>query len=182
MGASQITIAMIAAVSENSVIGIDGDMPWYIPSDFAYFKRITMGKPIIMGRKQFETVGKPLPGRVNIVISRQAWYQPEGVIVINDFEAAIAHAKAIALADGVDEIMVIGGGEIYEMGIKIAQKLYISHVKLRVEVAPNTQSVRFPSILPELWKIESELPVNASGRDEAAYSIKVYTRIGPLAH
>ncbi len=182
MGASQITIAMIAAVSENGVIGIDGDMPWYIPSDFAHFKRITMGKPIIMGRKQFEAVGKPLPGRVNIVISRQAGYQPEGVIVINDFEAAIAHAKTIALADGVDEIMVIGGGEIYEMGIKIAQKLYISHVKLRVEAAPNTQSVRFPSILPELWKVKSELPVNASGRDEAAYSIKVYTRIGPLAH
>ena len=178
----EITIAMIAAVSENGVIGVDGEMPWYIPSDFAHFKRITMGKPIIMGRKQFETVGKPLPGRGNIIISRQAGYQPDGVIVINDFEAAIAHAKTIALADGVDEIMIIGGGEIYEQGMKIAQKLYISHVKLRLEAVPDTENIRFPAILPEEWKIEEELPLSASPRDEAAYSIKVYTRIGPLAH
>ena len=178
----EITIAMIAAVSENGIIGVDGDMPWYIPSDFAHFKRVTMGKPIIMGRKQFETVGKPLPGRVNIVVSRQEGYQPDGVIVISDFEAAIAHAKAVALGDGVDEVMIIGGGEIYELGMKIAQKLYISHVGLSVKADLGTQVVGFPPVLPEQWKVERELPVNASPRDEVTYSIKVYTRIGPLAH
>ncbi|HHG91283.1 MAG TPA: dihydrofolate reductase [Devosia sp.] len=173
---------MIAAVSENGIIGVDGGMPWYIPSDFAHFKRITMGKPIIMGRKQFESVGKPLPGRVNIVISRRSGYQPEGVIVVNEFEDAIAQAKSIALADGVGEIMIIGGGEIYELGMKIAQRLYISHVDKNVTCESETELVRFPEILPGIWNVEEELDVEASLSDEAAYSIKVYTRIGPLAH
>ncbi|VAW21428.1 Dihydrofolate reductase [hydrothermal vent metagenome] len=167
-------MTIIAALDRNGIIGVNGDMPWRIPSDFAHFKRATMGKPMIMGRKQFETVGKPLPGRTNIVVSRQQGYQPDGVIVINDFKAAIFHAKEIALADGVDEIMIIGGGEIYEMAIKIADKMIISHVVLDVENSSTDTVIKFPHIDLHKWHITKDLPVLPDERDQAAYSIKVY--------
>lgn len=166
-----VKIAMIAAVAENGVIGADGDMPWHISSDFAHFKRTTMGKPMVMGRKQFETVGKPLPGRVNIVVSRQKGYQPDGVIVIDDFLAAIEHAKTIAEADGVDEIMIIGGGEVYKLGMPLADRLYISHV----ELAPEGDIV-FPQIDAAEWRIEAEPEVITSDKDSAEYRIAIYTR------
>src|SRR5215218_3976618 len=100
---------MIAAVAANGVIGRDGGIPWKIPSDMAFFKRTTIGKPIVMGRKQFESVGRPLPGRTNIVVTRQRGYQPDGVIVIDSLEAAVERAAAIAQADGAGEAMIIGG-------------------------------------------------------------------------
>lgn len=166
-----VKIAMIAGVAENGVIGANGDMPWHISSDFKYFKRTTMGKPIVMGRKQFETVGKPLPGRANIVVTHQKGYQPDGVIVINDFMAAIEHAKTIAKADGVDEIMIIGGGEIYRLGMPIADRLYISHIALSPE-----GEVTFPEIDAAEWHIEAEPEVITSDKDSAKYKIAIYTR------
>src|SRR5690606_3542913 len=95
-----IPIAMIAAVAKNGVIGGDQTIPWHIPSDFAWFKRTTLGKPMIMGRKQFETVGKPLPGRTNIVVTRQHGYQPQGVVVAASLDAALDAARDIAVRDG----------------------------------------------------------------------------------
>src|SRR5690349_15195678 len=126
-------IAMIAGVARNNVIGADGGIPWKIPSDMAFFKRTTMGKPIVMGRKQYETVGRPLPGRTNIVVTRQAGYQPEGVTVLDNLGAALDHARAVAAADGASEVMVIGGGEIYAQAMPLAARLYISHVDLEPE-------------------------------------------------
>ncbi len=167
-------ITIIAALDRNGIIGVNGDMPWRIPSDFIHFKRTTMGKPMIMGRKQFETVGKPLPGRTNIVVSRQQGYQPDGVIVINDFEAAVSHAKEIALADGVGEIMIIGGGEIYEMAIKIADRMIISHVEMDVASTITDNVIKFPHIDLRKWQIIRELQVLPDERDRAVYSIKVY--------
>ncbi len=175
-------ITIIAALDRNGVIGVNGNMPWRIPSDFAHFKRSTMGKAMIMGRKQFETVGKPLPGRTNIVVSRQQGYQPDGVIVINDFEAAIDHARKIALADGVDEIMIIGGGEVYEMAIKIADNMIISHVELEVENSSTDDVIKFPDIDLNKWQIVRELPVLPDERDQAAYSIKVYLNRNASLH
>lgn len=168
---ADITISMIAAVAANNVIGRDGDIPWYIPSDFAHFKRTTMGKPLIMGRKQFESVGKPLPGRVNIVVSRQPGYQPDGVVVINDFVAAIDHAKTIAKADGVDEIMIIGGGEIYRLGMGLADRLYISHVDLSPD-----GTILFPTINSTTWEAAEQVNVEPSERDGATYSVTIYQR------
>lgn len=168
---------MIAAVAENGVIGSEGGIPWYIPSDFKHFKRMTMGKPMIMGRKQFESVGKPLPGRTNIVVSRQSGYQPDGVIVINDFDAALAHAKTIAEADGVDEVMIIGGGEIYALGMAVADRLYISHVAL----SPEGKTL-FPPIDPAKWHLTENMDVETSERDEAVYKVCVYARVDGLAH
>lgn len=166
-----VQIAMIAGVAENGVIGANGDMPWHISSDFQHFKRTTMGKPIVMGRKQYESVGRPLPGRVNIVVSRQKGYQPDGVIVIDDFMAAIDHAKAIAEADCVDEVMIIGGGEIYRLGMSIADRLYISHIAL----APAGE-ITFPEIDAAEWRIEAEPDVITSDKDSAKYKIAIYTR------
>ncbi len=166
-----VAIAMIAAVAENGVIGAGNDIPWRIPSDFAHFKRTTMGKPMVMGRKQFESVGRPLPGRTNIVVTRQAGYQPDGVIVINDLTAAIAHARTIAEADGADEVMVIGGGEIYRQAMPLADRLYISHVALSPE-----GEVFFPEIDPAIWQVSDRLEVLPSEKDAAAYKICVYTR------
>lgn len=182
MDGQKINVVMIAAVAHNGVIGVNGAMPWHIPSDFAHFKRITMGKPIIMGRKQYETLGKPLPGRVNIVVSRQVGYQPEGVIVLNDFEAAVIHAKSIAMADKVTGIMIIGGGEIYKLGMENADELVISHVDLDVDISARNEIVAFPEIDPSIWDVVENLPVLPFEKDQWTYSIKVYRRFHPLTH
>jgi dihydrofolate reductase len=166
-----VRVAMIAGVAENGVIGVDGRIPWRIPSDMAFFKRTTMGKPIIMGRKQYESVGRPLPGRTNLVVSRRPGYQPDGVIVINDLDAAIDHAIAIAEADGAEEVMVIGGGEIYAQAMGRADRLYISHVALRP-----AGEVVFPVIDPARWRQVGQPSVEPSPKDDAAYRIAVYDR------
>lgn len=173
----KIRIAMIAGVAENGVIGIDQTIPWRVPSDMAFFKHTTMGKPVIMGRKQYETVGKPLPGRANIVVTRQEGYQPEGVIVVHDVEAALEKARDIAVADGVDEIMVIGGGELYAQLMTRADRLYISHIALN---PPG--DVRFPAIEADEWVVVQRPSVEPSPRDEAGYCVKVYERRKPGVH
>lgn len=172
-----IKISMIAGVAENGVIGSDQTIPWRVPSDMAFFKRTTMGKPIVMGRKQYETVGKPLPGRTNIVITRQADYQPEGVLVFHDVEMAVEKARDIAAADGVDEIMIIGGGELYAQLMDRADRLYITHIDLNP-----AGDVRFPAIAPEQWAVVDLPEVTPSPKDEASYRVKVYERRGDSAH
>jgi len=169
-------ISLIAAVAENNVIGAGNDIPWRIPSDQAFFKRTTMGKPIVMGRKQFQSVGRPLPGRTNLVVSRQPDFQPDGVIVISELDAALDHARSIARAEGEGEVMVIGGGEIYRQAITRADRLYISHVALAPE-----GDVFFPPIDPVHWRVVEEPEVTASPKDEAAFHVRVYERRGSEA-
>ena len=168
---------MIAGVAENGVIGSNQTIPWRIPSDFAYFKRMTLGKPIVMGRKQFETVGKPLPGRTNIIVTRRQDYHPEGTLVFASIEGALAEARKIAAADGVDEIMVIGGGELYAQLMGQADRLYISHIDLHPE-----GDVRFPTIRPEDWAVVDLPEVTPSEKDSATYRVKVYERRKASAH
>jgi dihydrofolate reductase len=166
-----IKISMIAAVAGNGVIGADQAIPWRIPSDMAFFKRTTMGKPIVMGRKQFETVGRPLPGRANIVVTRQVGYAPDGVIVTSGLGEAIARAREIAEADGAGEVMIVGGGEIYRQALPLADRLYISHVALSPE-----GDVTFPKIDASAWKVVEEPVVSTNEKDGAAFRIKVYER------
>lgn len=172
-----IKISLIAAVARNNVIGASQSIPWRIPSDFAWFKQTTMGKPMIMGRKQFETFPKPLAGRPHIVVTRQADYAPEGVTVVHSLRDGLAAARQLAEASDVDEIMIIGGGDIYAQALDDADRLYISHVDL----APQGDVV-FPSIDPEIWQIVAEPGVVPSPKDEAAYVIKVYERLAARAH
>lgn len=119
-------LSMIVAHADNRVIGKDNDMPWHLPADLAYFKRTTLGKPIIMGRKTYESIGRPLPGRKNIVISRDEEYRAEGVEVVGSVEAALA------LVSDVEEVMVIGGGAIYKHCLPAAQRLYITHIDANI--------------------------------------------------
>jgi len=166
-----VPVALIAGVARNNVIGANGGIPWRIPSDMAFFKRTTMGKPIVMGRKQYETVGRPLPGRTNIVVTRQRNYRLEGVIVVQNLAEALEKAQEIAVKDGASEVMVIGGGEIYAQAMPLAQRLYISHVDL----APAGDIV-FPPIDAAVWQVVEEPEVTPSERDDAAFRVRVYER------
>lgn len=127
-----MNIAIIVAQDKNRAIGIENKLPWHLPEDLRYFKRVTMGKPIIMGRNTFESIGRPLPGRVNIVVSRREGYAPRGVRVVNSLEAAAELAESICLIDGVDEAMIIGGAQIYSQAIGIADRLYLTEVDAEI--------------------------------------------------
>ena len=166
-------IALIAAVAENGVIGTSGEIPWRLPSDFAFFKRTTLGKPVVMGRKTFESIGRPLPGRTNLVVTARSGYQPEGVEVMPSLEAALDRAQEIAARDGVEELMVMGGGEVYRATIGVADRLYITHVA----VSP-TGDAHFPEIDPAVWEVDRTLDITRTDKDSAAFIVKVYTRRG----
>lgn len=121
------TLSMIVAHASNRIIGKDNDMPWHLPADLAYFKQTTLGKPIIMGRKTYDSIGRPLPGRKNIVISRDTALTIEGVEVVQSVE------QALALVQDVEEIMVIGGGAIYAHCMPKADRLYITHIDADID-------------------------------------------------
>jgi dihydrofolate reductase len=170
-------LSMIVATADNNVIGKDNTMPWHLPADLAYFKRVTLGKPIIMGRKTYESIGMALPGRRNIIISRDENYIPngkgaEGVDVVTSVE------KALALVDGsdgnkaVEEIMVIGGGAIYKHCLPNADRLYITHINASID-----GDTQFPAYNDGTWlKTHNELRVSD---EKNAYDLDfcVYERI-----
>lgn len=156
-------ISLIAAVSKNGVIGADNAMPWHISEDFKYFKRQTLNKPVIMGRKTFESIGRPLPKRPNIVITRQSDYAPEGVTVVRSLEEALSEAKK----HNSDEIMVIGGGQIYDQSIKTANRLYITEVNMEVQ-----GDAKFPDIDKNLWQEKSR----DNHKGDPSYSFVIYEK------
>ena len=126
-------LAMIVAQSKNRVIGRENDLPWRLPNDLQYFKRVTMGRPIIMGRNTFESIGRALPGRTNIVITRNADYSAPGIKVVHSLEQAVELAKSVCLVEGVAEAMVIGGAQIYQQALPMADTLYITEVDAVIE-------------------------------------------------
>ena len=172
-------LAIIAAVGRNGVIGAGGKVPWHLPSDLAFFKRVTLGKPVIMGRKTFESIGGALKGRTNIVISRHRKYQPPGAQVAHSFEEAIGAARKAALATRADEIFVIGGGEVYRLALRKADRLYVTHVDAEPE-----GDVKFPAIDPAIWAGWASSDIEPSDKDSAKYVVRVYERrqTGPDAH
>ena len=170
-----VAVAIIAAVANNGVIGNGNHIPWRLPGDFAHFKRMTMGKPLIMGRKTFESIGRPLPGRTNIVVTRKEGYHPAGVIVHPDFDAALEHAQQIARNDKANEVMIGGGAEIYRQALPIADRMYLTQVEL-----DPPGDIFFPSIDFEQWKPGGEINVAPHPEDDAAFRVRVYRR-NPLA-
>ncbi|MDF2153229.1 type 3 dihydrofolate reductase [Vibrio sp. CAU 1672] len=120
-------ISMIAAMADNRIIGKNNQMPWHLPADFAWFKRCTMGKPVVMGRKTYQSIGRPLPGRVNIVISRDASLSIEGVTTVTSIE------QALEAAGDAEEVMIIGGGAVYAACLPMADRLYITDIDAQVE-------------------------------------------------
>ena len=167
-------IVIHAAVAENGIIGADGDMPWRLSSDLKRFKAGTMGRPVVMGRKTFESIGKPLPGRLNIVVTRDRTWARDGVETAGSLDDAIrlATVRARCMA-GVDEIAIIGGGEIYAQAIGRADRLHITHVLAAVE-----GDTRFPEIDPSVWKAVECEDVPAAERDSHATRHCVWERIG----
>jgi dihydrofolate reductase len=164
-------IALIVAMAENRTIGRDNQLPWHLPDDLAYFKRVTMGKPIIMGRKTFESIGRPLPGRPNLVISRQPQWQAAGVTVCNSLSAALDLGRQLAADAGVDEAMVIGGSEIYRQALPEASKLYLTQVHAQIN-----GDAHFPHIEQGDWEKISEDRRVAGGSNPYDYSFIVLRR------
>lgn len=164
-------LGVIVAAAENGVIGRNNGLPWHLPEDLRYFKRVTMGKPIVMGRKTYESIGRPLPGRTNIVITRQADYAPQGVRVVGSLDEALALAADIALIDGCDELLVIGGAEIYSSAIPRADRLYLTQVHARVD-----GDAFLPAVDWSGWREVSRERWSASAANPHDYSFIVFER------
>lgn len=162
-------LSMIVAMADNNIIGKDNDMPWHLPADLAYFKKTTLGKPIIMGRKTFESIGRPLPGRRNIVISRDTSYKGNGIEVVNSVEQALALINNSA--DAVDEIMVIGGGAIYRHCLTKANRLYVTHIKANIE-----GDTQFPEFNDGTWRKVHSVPSVSDEKNIYGLDFCIYER------
>jgi len=167
-----VKLCLIVAAAENGVIGKDNALPWQISSDLKYFKEKTMGKPIIMGRKTFQSIGRPLPGRVNIVITRDKTFAPEGVITAFSLEMALDVGKNLAMAKGLDEVMVIGGAQIYALCLPDADRLYLTRVHGDV-----TGDTHFPALNAGDWLEASHETFKAAEKDSHDYSLIVLDRV-----
>lgn len=157
---------MIVAVSTNNVIGAGGDLPWRLSEDLKHFKNITMGKPMIMGRATFESIGKALPGRRSIVLSRQPGYRPPGV------DVAATPDEAIALAGDAEEVMIVGGAQIYEVFLPMTDRIYRTSVHTDVE-----GDAFFPQLDEGEWRVVSDEPLAAVGDRRYPVSVQTLERI-----
>ena len=169
------TISLVVAVAENGVIGRDGGLPWRLSSDLKSFRATTMGKPLIMGRKTFQSLKSPLDGRDNIVVSRgDALAGTDGIFVAQNLEEALALGKSCAAARGAHEIMVIGGSEIFLAALPLATRMYWTHV----EGAPEGDT-HFPAFDAHEWHVVSRHPIPRGSKDEFSSTLKILHRIGP---
>jgi dihydrofolate reductase len=170
--ADEPALAIIAAVAENGVIGRDNKLPWRLSTDLKRFKAVTWGKPVIMGRKTFEGIGHPLPGRTTIVVTRDRNWRSDGVIVTHDLDSALDAAEAAASDMGASEIMVAGGSDLYAQTLDLADRLYLT----TVHGTPEGDS-RFPDINQAEWRVILTDRLRASERDEFATTYRVLDRI-----
>jgi dihydrofolate reductase len=160
-------ISLIVAAAENNAIGKDNQLLWHLPNDLKFFKNTTWGMPVIMGRKTFEAVNKPLPGRFNIVITRQADWKAEGTIVATDLQDALQKAKET----NCNEIFVIGGGEIYKQSMEIADKIYITRVHASFDA-----DTFFSAIDESKWQLTHNQDFRVDEKHAYAYSFQTWQR------
>lgn len=164
-------LALIVAAAANNVIGCENRLPWHLPEDLKYFKTVTMGKPVIMGRKTYESIGRPLPGRTNIVVTRQHdWPVPEGVLVAHDLVEAQRLAEDAADNSVSSEVMVIGGAEIYRASMNHAQRIYLTKINKNF-----SGDAYFPELSPKEWLKVSEVEGDASASEP--HTFVVYEKI-----
>ncbi len=169
-------IALIVAMARNRVIGRNNALPWHLPGDLRYFRQITMGKPVIMGRKTWDSIGRPLPGRTNVVITRNAeWSVPVGAARVESLDAALVKADAQAELDGVDEVMIIGGGQIYAEALALVDRLYVTQV--HAEVAGDAY---FPVVNWDEWEEIGREDFSASDNNPYDYSFVIYQRLSSV--
>ena len=168
-----IPLTIVAAVARNGVIGGGNALLWQLSSDLQRFKALTMGKPLIMGRKTFESIGRPLPGRETIVVTRDRDFSVPGVHVAASIDEAIDIARNRAITMGASEVIVAGGGEIYALTMKLAQRLVITHVAAEPE-----GDAHFPAIDPEVWEQVEFETGEQTAKDEVPFAFAVYERAG----
>lgn len=171
-----MTIALIAAASREWVIGCENALPWHLPEDLQYFKKVTFGKPIIMGRKTFESIGRALPGRYNIVVTRDRNFAASpDVHVANDIQQALTLAEAYLLtsAQAGGEILVIGGGQLYREMLDYATKIYLTMVNISVD-----GDAFFPILSEEQWQLASD--VDAGKEASIPHKYRIYEKRLPL--
>lgn len=158
-------ISLIVAAAENGVIGRDGGLPWHLPADLARFKSLTMGKPLVMGRRTFESIGRPLPGRRNIVVTRQADFEAPGCDVVGSID------EAIEAASDADEIMVIGGGDLYRQVLPRADRVYLTRVHVECD-----GDVRFPELDPRQWSTAGKATHEADDTNDFGFTTMTLDR------
>ncbi len=161
-------ISLIVCMARNRVIGRNGGMPWRMPSDLKHLRAMTLGKIVIMGRKTFQSIGKPLDGRSNYVVTRQAGLVIPGVTVV----ASVADALAAARSHGSGEVMILGGGEIYAQALPLADRIYLT--ELQAEIDGDTL---FPPLDPVVWKATSRTPLATGPKDDYPADSLIYKRI-----
>ena len=158
-------LSIIVAISENNVIGRDGGLPWHLSADLQRFKRLTMGRPIIMGRRTYESIGRPLPGRTSIVVTRQDGYQGAGVLIAPGLD------QALNIAQTDDEVFVIGGAEIYRQALPRANRLVVTRVHATID-----GDVFFPTIDPSLWQLQDEERHEPDDRNDFPFTFQTFER------
>ncbi|MFQ5765578.1 MAG: dihydrofolate reductase [Rhodospirillales bacterium] len=166
-------VSLIVAMADNRVIGLDGGMPWHVPGDLRYFRETTMGHPVIMGRKTYQSIGAALPGRANIVVTRNTGFEAPDADVVNDLGKALTKARAMAEIAGLDEVFVIGGAEVYVQALPEAQRIYLTEVH-----GEPPGDAFFPEIAADEWREtarEDRAPEDADG---PAYGFVVLERTG----
>ena len=161
-----LPVAIIVAVADKGVIGRGNALPWDLPDDLQHFKRTTMGRPIIMGRKTYESIGRPLPGRLNIILTRDSAWQTPDVSVATSIEQAIEIAEGQALIDGADSVMVIGGAEVYRQALPFTSRVFLTRVHGNVHGDAFFDLDQIAS-----WRELSRIEVSAGGRNSHDFSV-----------
>jgi dihydrofolate reductase len=165
-------IILVAAVADNGVIGQEGRLPWRLKSEMAHFRAVTVGKPVVMGRKTYISIGAPLKGRTNIVVSRDRTFAAPGVLAATSVNAALDVARGDALRRGANAIAVIGGADLYAQCMALADRLVITRVHLRP-----SGDTKFPDIDPAIWRAAGRTEHQAGPDDEAGFTLVEYVRI-----
>jgi dihydrofolate reductase len=164
-------IIIVAAVAENGIIGRGNALPWRLKSDMAHFRKLTMSKPVVLGRKTYQSIGKPLAGRTTIVVSRDGSFNAPGIIVAPSLAAALQTARGDALRRNCNAIVVAGGADIYVQALPLATQLFITEVH-----KPIGGDTRFPHIDPKVWRESARSEYQPGPQDDAAFALVIYER------
>ena len=164
-------LSLIVAKSRNGVIGVDGDLPWKLSSDLKFFKRTTMGKPVLMGRVTWESLPFPLPGRPNLVLTRDTSYKAPKAEIFHDLHDMIGRGYELAGQANVDEIMLIGGAKLYASLMRFCDRMYITEVDAMIE-----GDAHFPAIRAYHWYLTDETAFSQQDGDDYPFTVKVYDR------
>ena len=166
-----LPVILVAAMAENRVIGRDGGLPWRLSDDLKHFKRVTEGRPVVMGRATWDSIGRPLPGRINVVLSRDEGFAPLGAVPARSLGEALSLAEDFAREEGADAVCVIGGGKVYEQALGGAQALWLTVVEAEVQ-----GDTVFPALDPKAWDVTVEGRIEPDARNDHPARIERWVR------